>query len=127
VEEYLQVITTTEKKENAEKIAKMLVKNRFAGCVQIIGPVSSVYWWKGKVEMTEEWLCLIKSEKRLFGKLVETIKEVHPYETPEIVAVPVVAGSRDYLEWLEEKAAGKNQTPNTKNDSNIFVYSPFCG
>ena len=98
--EYIQVITTTEEKEDAKKIAETLLKSRLAGCVQIIGPISSIYRWKGKVKKAEEWLCLIKSEKSLFDKIEGTIKEVHPYETPEIVAVPVVAGSSDYLEWL---------------------------
>lgn len=97
---YIQVITTTEKKEDAEKIAETLVKRRLAGCVQIIGPISSTYWWKGHVEKTEEWLCLIKSEKNLFKKVEKRIKQVHTYETPEIVAISIVAGSKEYLRWL---------------------------
>lgn len=102
MDEVIQVITTTEQKKDSEKIAEVLGKKGLAGCVQIIGPVSSIYWWKGKAEKAEEWLCLIKSEKSLFAKLEKTIKKIHPYETPEIVALPVVAGSRDYLEWLKD-------------------------
>jgi periplasmic divalent cation tolerance protein len=74
MEEYIQVVTTTEKKEDAEKIAEALVKKKLAACAQTIGPIWSIYWWKGRVEKAEEWLCLIKSEKSLFCKLEETIK-----------------------------------------------------
>lgn len=99
--DYIQVITTTASKEDAQKIADTLVEKRLAGCVQVIGPITSTYWWKGKVETAEEWLCLIKSRQNLYPELEEAIKEVHPYEVPEVLAVRVVAGSRDYLQWLE--------------------------
>ena len=99
--EYIQVITTTETKEDAQKIARTVVEKRLAGCVQIIGPITSTYWWKNNIEMAEEWLCLIKSRKDLYQELEKAIREVHPYEVPEILAVPVVAGSRNYLQWLE--------------------------
>ena len=99
-EEYLQVFTTTEKKEDAEKIAKALVEKRLAGCVQIIGPIASTYRWKGAIETAEEWLCFIKSKKALYGELEKAIVEIHPYEIPEIIALPIVAGSKGYLEWL---------------------------
>lgn len=103
MEEYIQVSTTTEKKEDAEKIARNLVEKRLAGCVQILGPVTSAYWWKGNLESAKEWLCLIKSTKVLYPQVEEAIKALHPYETPEIIAVPIVAGSRDYLEWLKQE------------------------
>ncbi|MFH1353017.1 MAG: divalent-cation tolerance protein CutA [bacterium] len=102
-EEYIQVFTATEKKEDAEKIAKTLVEKRMAGCVQIIGPLASVYWWKGGMERAPEWLCLIKSRKTLYGELENAIKEIHPYETPEIIAVPIVAGNKKYLSWLDNE------------------------
>jgi len=98
---YIQVFTTTEKKEDAEKIAKILLEKRLAGCVQIIGPVSSLYWWRGRMEKSEEWLCLIKSREDLYDELEKTIKENHPYEIPEIIAIPIRYGSRSYLEWLD--------------------------
>lgn len=98
--EYIQVFTATEKREDAERIAKALVERRLAGCIQIVGPIVSTYWWKGKVETGEEWLCLIKSTRGLYEELERAIMEMHPYETPEIIAIPIVAGSRDYFEWL---------------------------
>ena len=103
MEEYVQVVTTTEKKEDAEKIAKAIAEKRLAGCIQIIGPITSTYWWKGNVETAEEWLLFIKSKKNLYEELEKAIKEIHPYETPEIIAMPIVAGSKDYLEWLENE------------------------
>lgn len=98
--DYIQVFTTTEKKEDAVRIAKILLEKRLAGCIQIIGPVSSLYWWKGKMEESEEWLCIIKSEKSLYNELEKTIKDNHPYEVPEIIAVPIIMGNQDYLDWL---------------------------
>jgi len=103
MEEYIQVFTTTEKREDAEKIARRLVENRLAGCIQIVGPIMSTYWWKGNVETAEEWLLLIKSRKDLYEEIEEAIKEIHPYETPEIIATSIVAGSKEYLEWLKNE------------------------
>lgn len=103
MDEYIQVFTSTEKKEDAEKIATVLVEKRLAGCIQIVGPIISTYWWKGNVEKAGEWLCFIKSKKTLYDELEKAIKEVHPYETPEIIAVPIIRGSKDYLEWLNSK------------------------
>ena len=103
MEEYIQVFTTTEKKEDAVKIAKALIEKRLAGCIQIVGPIVSTYWWKGNVEIAEEWSCFIKSKKILYEELEKAIKEIHPYETPEIIAMAIVSGSKDYLEWLSSE------------------------
>ncbi|MEW6425234.1 MAG: divalent-cation tolerance protein CutA [Bacillota bacterium] len=108
MEEYIQVFTTTEKKDEAEMIARKLLEKRLAGCIQVIGPLTSSYWWRGRIETAEEWVCLIKSKKALYARIEEAIKEVHSYETPEIVAVPVVAGSADYLGWLRSELKEEN-------------------
>jgi periplasmic divalent cation tolerance protein len=100
---YIQVSTTTEKKEDAERIARTLVRKKLAAFVQIIGEISSTYRWKGKVETTREWLCLIKSENSLYEELERTIKKIHPYEIPEVIAVPIVVRSREYAEWLDRE------------------------
>lgn len=99
--EYVQIFTTVEKKKDAEKIADILVKKRVAGCVQVIGPIKSTYRWKKVIENTKEWLCIIKTRKSLYAEVEKTIKEIHPYEIPEILAIPVVSGSKDYLQWLD--------------------------
>lgn len=101
--EFIQVFTTTETEQDAQKIARALVEKRLAGCVQIIGPIKSIYWWKENIETAEEWLCIIKTKKRLFEKLEKSIREIHPYETPEILAIPITQASEDYLNWLDRE------------------------
>ncbi len=100
---YIQISTTTETKEQAQKIARYLVEQKLAACVQISGPIESTYRWKGKVETASEYLCLIKTRTSLFKKVEAAIKKLHPYETPEIIATPIVKGSREYLNWLDDE------------------------
>lgn len=102
MEEYIQVFATTDSEEIAKKIAKVTLEKKLAGCVQIIGPIESRYWWKNKIEDTKEWLCVIKSKMSLYEKLEKAIKEIHSYEIPEIIATPIIAGNPDYLEWLSQ-------------------------
>ena len=101
--EYIQVFTTTDKREDADKIAKEVVERRLAACAQVVGPITSTYWWKDNIQTAEEWLCFMKSRKELYEELENKISGIHPYEVPEILAVPVVAGIRSYLEWLDEE------------------------
>jgi len=98
----VQVMTTTARREDAQRIAGALVEGRLAGCVQILGPITSTYRWQGAVETSEEWLCLVKSRRELYPQIEEAIRRLHPYDVPEILAVPVVAGSASYVAWLEE-------------------------
>ena len=98
--EYVQVLTTVEKKADAEKIAKNLVEKRIAACVQIIGPLTSYFQWQGKLDSAQEYLCLIKSRADLFPALEAEIKSMHPYEIPEILATPITNGGKEYLNWL---------------------------
>ena len=100
---YIQVLTTAETKSQAEKIAETLVDKEVAGCVQIIGPITSIYHWKGKVEKAEEWLCLIKTKAELYNEVEKTIEQNHTYETPEIISMPIIAGSKKYIQWLEDE------------------------
>jgi periplasmic divalent cation tolerance protein len=99
----IQVVTTVEKKQDAEKIAGVLIDKRLAACVQIVGPVLSIYRWKGKTENAEEWQCHIKTRPDLYADVEAAVKANHPYETPEIIALPVLQGSREYLTWLHEQ------------------------
>jgi periplasmic divalent cation tolerance protein len=100
---YIQISTTTGTKKQAQKIAKYLVEKKMAACVQISGTIESTYRWKGKVETASEYLCLIKTRTSLFKKVETAIKQLHPYETPEIIATPIVKGSREYLNWLDDE------------------------
>jgi len=99
---YIQISTTTATKEGAQKIARYLVEQKLAACAQIIGPIESIYTWKDKVETAGEWLCLIKTRDDLFAEVDAAIKKLHPYETPEIIAVPIKKGSAQYLQWIED-------------------------
>ncbi len=101
--EYIQVYTTTENKDDARTIAETVVKKRLAACAQVVGPITSTYWWEGAIEEAEEWFCIMKSRKDLYDKLEEAILDVHSYDVPEIVAVPIVSGSQSYLRWLNKE------------------------
>ncbi len=101
--DYIQVVTTVPSKEEGEQIALALLEKRLVGCVQIVGPIESLYWWQGKIERSGEWLCVAKTERELFAQIEETIKALHSYEVPEILAVPIVEGSESYLRWLEKQ------------------------
>jgi periplasmic divalent cation tolerance protein len=106
---YIQVMTTTETKQQAQTIAQHLVEAKLAACVQITGPITSIYRWKGKEENAQEWLCLIKTQDDLYNKVEAAIKSLHPYEIPEIIAVPIVKGSKEYLNWLDNELGDKTE------------------
>lgn len=99
----LMVFVTCGNAREARNIARALVKERLAACVNLHTPaVRSVYRWQGKVEQANEVLLTIKTSSRLFPRVERRVKQLHSYDTPEILGVTVAAGSRDYLKWLEE-------------------------
>ena len=97
---FVQVITTTKTEENGYEIAQCLLDRHLAGCVQIHGPVTSAYRWKGRIETDQEWICVIKTSASRYTEVEREIRDVHPYEEPEVIAFPMVLGSATYLEWL---------------------------
>lgn len=100
---YLQVQTTTDSRAEAVELARAAVEARLAACAQVCGPIASAYWWEGSVERAEEWLLLLKLPAGGYQALADFITERHSYDEPEIVAVPIVAGSPSYLSWIEEE------------------------
>ena len=104
-DDVLQVLTTIDGRDAADSLAERLVEGRTAACVQVIGPIRSVYRWRGALERADEWLCVAKTTRRRYGDLERSIREGHPYDVPEITAVPVVTGSADYLAWVAEETA----------------------
>jgi len=98
--EYIQVLTTAGSEEEAEKIGAVLLEQRLAACVQTIGPITSRYRWQGKLEQEREWQCLAKTEARLYEEVEAAIRGAHSYDEPEILAIPVLAGSKGYLDWI---------------------------
>lgn len=99
--DYIQVVTTTDKEADAQRIARSLVETRLAACVQVFGPVLSTYRWQGAIETNREWQCWAKTRRDLFERIEQAIRQIHPYEVPEILAVPILAGSESYLAWLD--------------------------
>ncbi len=100
--DYVQVLTTAASEGEAGRIAELLVERRLAACVQVVGPVVSRYRWRGEVEEEREWQCLAKTTRAAYEAVEAAIREVHSYEEPEIVAMPIVAGSAGYLAWIGE-------------------------
>ena len=100
--DFIQVVTTAASKEQAAGIAQHLLDRRLAGCVQVSGPISSSYWWQGKLETAEEWHCIIKTTAARYPEVEAAIRTVHQYDVPEILAFPVAFGSKNYLDWLAD-------------------------
>ncbi len=97
------VITTSSNKEEVQKLAETMVQKRLAACAQVEGPITSTYWWKGKVEKDEEWKCSFKTSEALYPELERLLKHEHSYDVPEIIAIPIVEGNNDYLSWLAKE------------------------
>ena len=96
------LLSTCETEADARRIATHLVEHRLAACVNIVNGATSVYRWKGKIETASEFILIIKSKRELVMKILEEFLTIHPYEAPELIALPIVDGSRTYLNWLEE-------------------------
>ncbi len=99
----VQVFTTLPSREQADEMARQLVEGRWAACVQVLGPLESTYRWEGRLEKSQEWLLLIKSTAAAYARLEEQIRKLHPYEVPEIMAVPVASGNAAYLDWVRQE------------------------
>ena len=104
---YILVMITTSSKEEAEKIAIALLEKKLIACANIFGPVSSRFWWQDKIDEAEEYIVFMKTEERLFEEVAKHIKRLHSYEIPEIIALPIVKGSKPYLEWISKNLAGE--------------------
>jgi periplasmic divalent cation tolerance protein len=99
----VQVITTVESLQEAERISRVVLERRQAACVQQIGPIESRYWWEGSIERAKEWVLVFKTSPETSSKLAETIKALHSYDVPEILLVSGEAGNETYLKWLEDE------------------------
>lgn len=100
---YIQIQTTCAQREIAERIAQHLITNHLAACIQIFGPITSIYRWQEQIESTTEWLLLIKTMGEKYHEVEAAIQQLHSYEVPEIIALPVVTGSTDYLNWVTQE------------------------
>lgn len=99
---HLVIFVTASNKKETHKIAHELVKSKLCACVNIIGNVESVFWWQGKIDTAKEALLIIKSKRSKLNQIIKLIKSLHSYEVPEIIALPIIAGEKKYLSWLDD-------------------------
>jgi periplasmic divalent cation tolerance protein len=103
--EHLVILVTATSDTQARRIAKKLLQNKLAACVNFV-PVESMFTWKGEIQEEEEVLMIIKSRAEVFDTLMSAIKATHTYENPEIIGLPIVMGSHEYLKWITDEATG---------------------
>ena len=112
---FIFVIVATSDRKEAQRIAIPLLDERLIACANIVGPVSSLFWWRGKIEKAEEFFVFMKSKKNLFEKITERVKKLHSYEVPEIISLPITDGETSYIEWLDASLRiGEKQCANQR-------------
>ena len=94
------ILVTAGSRAEGERIAEVLVGEQLAACVNVIGPIGSIYRWENAVQRDDEWLLIIKAPTAQFEALAARVRALHSYQTPEVIALPIIAGSEAYLEWL---------------------------
>lgn len=99
---YIVIFITTSSKKEARHIAEKLIESKLAACVNIVDKIESVFWWQAKVDKSKEALLIVKTRKSLLSKLIKKVKSWHSYTVPEIIALPIMAGNKKYLEWIDE-------------------------
>ncbi len=103
MDKYILVLTTVPEEKSGQKIAALLLEERLAACVTISAASQSFYWWKEQIANEPEHILFIKTKTALYPELEKKIREIHPYEVPEIIALPIQKGSEDYLNWIEKE------------------------
>ncbi len=97
------VLITTGNDEQAGKIADALLAQRLAACVNIVPRIDSLFWWQGKIDATKESLLIVKTKAALLDDIIKSVRGIHSYKVPEIIALPVVGGNQDYLDWINKE------------------------
>lgn len=100
------VLITTANAEEAQRIADVLLNERKAACINIVPKVSSLFWWQDKLESAEESLLIVKTKASVLAEVVSLVKKHHGYDIPEVIALPIIGGSQDYLEWVDKEVKG---------------------
>jgi periplasmic divalent cation tolerance protein len=101
--DYILVFVTTASSQEAEQLGKTLVEKRLAACGNIVQDIRSIFWWKDAIETEQEALLILKSRTALFPTIVNVVTSLHSYEVPEIIAIPVISGSENYLKWIDQE------------------------
>ena len=99
---HIIVLVTASSKKEGQKLASCLLQEKLAACVNVIDGVNSLFRWQGKIDKAKEALLIIKTRKTLFNKLLKKVKSLHSYEVPEIIALPIIAGNKKYLDWIDD-------------------------
>jgi periplasmic divalent cation tolerance protein len=97
------VLITAANREEADNIASALLENRKAACVNIVDRVASSYWWQGKIDSADEVLIMVKTRASAVSQVIELVKRNHSYTVPEIIALPILDGNQDYLDWISDE------------------------
>ena len=110
MDDYIQVLITIDSEEKARGLQRLLVEHRAAACVQVLGPIFSTYWWQGKIEDAQEWMCLAKTRAGQYDRLESLVKENHPYSVPEVLALPILTGNTEYLDWVKAETTPSKES-----------------
>lgn len=100
--DFIVIFITAKDTAQARTVARKLLDDKLAACVNIVSGVQSLFWWEGKVDEAAEVLLVVKSRKKLFAKLQRAVRAAHSYQVPEIIALPIVAGNKEYLNWIKQ-------------------------
>jgi periplasmic divalent cation tolerance protein len=100
---YIVLLITTANDEEAHRISTVLLEKKKAACVNIVPRVDSLFWWQGKLDSGIENLLIVKTKAHLLNEIIALVKESHSYETPEVIALPIIGGSQEYLQWIEKE------------------------
>jgi len=101
--EHIVVFITVADEEEARLISRVLLKQKKAACINIIPGVNSLFWWQEKIDSAQESLLVIKTRSALLDEITQLVKEIHSYDVPEIIALPIIGGNKDYLEWIDNE------------------------
>jgi periplasmic divalent cation tolerance protein len=104
---YVVLFITTEAGEEAQLMSRALLEQRKAACINIVPKVSSLFWWQGNIESAQESLLVVKTRASLLDEIVQLVKEIHSNDIPEIIALPIIGGNQDYLEWVGKELEGE--------------------
>lgn len=105
---HVVVFITASRADEAERIGRALVEERLAACANLIPSISSAYWWKGKIEEASEALLILKTRQDLVERLVTRVRALHSYTVPEVIALPILGGNPDYLQWIDDSVESRS-------------------
>jgi periplasmic divalent cation tolerance protein len=102
---YIVILITSDSVEEADHIARVLLKEKKVACVNIVRGIDSYFWWEEKIDTARENLLIAKTKSSLLPEVVEVVRKVHSYDVPEVIALPIIGGNQDYLDWIEQSVA----------------------